>query len=111
MQNWIILFIAIICEVFATSMLKQANGFTSLWPSIAVIVGYVIAIFLLSLTLKTIPVGIAYAIWCGVGISMIAVIGWVFLGQVLDRAAILGMTLIVIGITIINLFSKYGSPS
>ncbi len=106
MQNWIYLVIAIACEVAATSALKAAEGFTRLVPSVIVVAGYVTAIYLLSLTLRTIPVGVAYAIWSGVGVALIAVIGWVFLGQKLDLPAIVGLVLIVAGVVVINLFSK-----
>jgi len=106
MQNWIYLVIAIACEVAATSALKAAEGFTRLVPSVVVVAGYVTAIYLLSLTLRTIPVGVAYAIWSGVGVALIAVIGWVFLGQKLDAPAIAGLVLIVTGVVVINLFSK-----
>ena len=106
MQNWIYLVIAIACEVAATSALKAAEGFTRLVPSVIVVAGYVTAIYLLSLTLRTIPVGVAYAIWSGVGVALIAVIGWLFLGQRLDAPAIAGLVLIVAGVVVINLFSK-----
>ncbi len=106
MQNWIYLVIAIACEVAATSALKAAEGFTRLVPSVIVVAGYVTAIYLLSLTLRTIPVGVAYAIWSGVGVALIAVIGWLFLGQKLDAPAIAGLVLIVTGVVVINLFSK-----
>jgi len=106
MHNWIYLVIAIGCEVAATSALKASEGFTRLLPSVVVVTGYVTAIYLLSLTLRTIPVGVAYAIWSGVGVALIAVIGWLFLGQRLDAPAIAGLVLIVAGVVVINLFSK-----
>ena len=106
MQNWLHLAIAIGCEVAATSALKSSEGFTRLLPSVVVVTGYVVAIYLLSLTLRTIPVGVAYAIWSGVGVALIAVIGWLFLGQRLDAPAIAGLALIVAGVVVINLFSK-----
>ena len=90
----------------ATSALKSSEGFTRLLPSVVVVTGYVVAIYLLSLTLRTIPVGVAYAIWSGVGVALIAVIGWLFLGQRLDAPAIAGLALIVAGVVVINLFSK-----
>ena len=76
MQQWIYLSIAIISEVIATSCLKASEGFTRFWPSIVVVIGYLLAFYLLSLTLKTIPVGIAYAVWSGIGIVLIALVGW-----------------------------------
>ena len=109
MPNWIYLVIAIACEVAATSALKAAEGFTRLVPSLIVVTGYVAAIYLLSLTLRTIPVGVAYAIWSGVGVALIAVIGWAFLGQKLDLPAIIGLILIVAGVVVIKLFSKTDS--
>jgi small multidrug resistance pump len=106
MQQWIFLAVAIVSEVIATSALKATEGFSRLWPSAVVIVGYVTAFYFLSLTLKTIPVGVAYAIWSGTGIALIAVISWAFFGQSLDLPAILGMSLIVAGVIVLNLFSK-----
>ncbi len=106
MQQWIFLSLAILSEVIATSSLKAAEGFTRFWPSLFVVVGYLLAFYFLSLTLKTIPVGIAYAIWSGVGVVLIAIIGWLFLEQSLDMPAIIGLLLIVAGVLIINVFSK-----
>ncbi|SEG16896.1 DMT family transporter [Nitrosomonas ureae] len=106
MQHWIFLSIAIISEVIATSCLKASEGFTRLWPSLAVIVGYALAFYLLSLTLKTIPVGVAYAIWSGAGLVLIALSGWFFFGQSLDAPAVVGLTLIVAGIVVITMFSQ-----
>lgn len=98
--------IAIIAEVIATSALKAANGFNVLVPSIITVTGYVVAFFFLSLTLKTMPVGVAYAIWSGLGIVAVSVIAFVLYKQVLDLPAILGMGLILVGVLVINLFSK-----
>ncbi len=106
MQQWIFLSIAIVSEVIATSCLKAAEGFTRFWPSLVVVVGYLLAFYLLSLTLKTIPVGVAYAIWSGVGIVLIALSGWLFLEQSLDTPAVIGLTLIVSGVLVINVFSR-----
>ncbi|WP_230531220.1 DMT family transporter [Microvirga roseola] len=100
------LFAAIICEVVATSALKAADGFSRLWPSLVVIVGYSLAFYFLSLTLRTIPVGIAYALWSGIGIVLIALAGWLFYRQSLDIPAIIGMALILAGVLVINLFSR-----
>ncbi|MFC4174081.1 DMT family transporter [Microvirga sp. GCM10011540] len=105
-MNYVYLFAAIICEVIATSALKAAEGFTRLGPSVIVILGYGLAFYCLSLTLRTIPVGIAYALWSGIGIVLIALAGWVFYRQPLDGPAILGMALIVTGVLVINLFSR-----
>jgi len=106
MQKWIFLVIAIISEVIATSALKSSAGFTRLWPSIIVVTGYASAFYFLSLTLNVIPIGIAYAIWSGVGVALIALISWLYFKQPLDFAAIVGLLLIVAGVLVINLFSK-----
>jgi small multidrug resistance pump len=100
------LFIAIVGEVAATSALKAAEGFTRLLPSIVVIVGYGIAFFFLSLVLKTIPVGIAYAVWSGLGIVIITVIAAILFRQIPDMPAMVGMSFIIAGVVIINLFSN-----
>jgi small multidrug resistance pump len=99
------LLIAIIAEVAATSALKAADGFTKLWPSVIVVVGYATAFYFLSLTVRVIPVGIVYAIWSGVGIALIALVGWLILGQKLDVPAIAGIGLIAAGVMVISLFS------
>ncbi len=106
MKSWLFLGIAIISEVVATSSLKASLGFTKLWPSVLVVLGYALAFYFLSLTLKAIPVGIAYAIWAGLGIVLISLVGWWFLDQTLDLAAIVGMGLIIAGVALISLFSK-----
>lgn len=98
--------VAIVAEVIATSALKAANGFTVLWPSLIVAIGYVVAFYFLSLTLKTMPVGIAYAIWSGLGIVAVSIIAFVVYRQVLDLPALIGMGLILAGVLVINLFSK-----
>ncbi|WP_429886362.1 SMR family transporter [Geoalkalibacter halelectricus] len=106
MQQWIFLSVAIISEVVATSALKASDGFSRLWPSLIVITGYGAAFFFLSLTLRTIPVGVAYAIWAGAGIALIALVSWLIFGQTLDTPAIIGLLLIVAGVVVINVFSK-----
>jgi small multidrug resistance pump len=102
--GWLIA--AIFSEVIATSSLKASNGFTRPLPSIAVVLGYGIAFYCLSQTLKTIPVGIAYAIWSGMGTVLIALVGLFFYRQTLDRAAVVGMALILAGVLVMNLLSK-----
>lgn len=104
--TYLYLSIAIVAEVIATSSLKSSEGFTRLLPSILCITGYTLAIFLLSLTLRTLPTGIAYAIWSGVGIVLVSAIGWVYYGQKLDTPAILGLSLIIAGVIVVNVFSK-----
>jgi small multidrug resistance pump len=105
-HHWIYLSIAIVSEVAATSALKASDGFSRLWPSLVVIVGYGLAFYFLSLTLRTVPVGVIYAIWSGAGVALITLIAWVFMGQSLDTPAILGLALIVAGVVILNVFSK-----
>ncbi|MEO6984135.1 MAG: multidrug efflux SMR transporter [Paralcaligenes sp.] len=105
-MNWIYLAIAICAEVVATSALKASEGFTRLAPSTVVVVGYAAAFYFLSLTLRSIPVGVAYAVWSGAGIVLIAIIGALFLKQSLDAPAILGVGLIILGVVIIQVFSK-----
>lgn len=106
MNHWVALGIAIIAEVVATSMLKTTNEFTRLWPSVVVVLGYMAAFYFMTLSLRVLPVGIMYAIWAGLGIVLVAVIGWVVHKQSLDLPAILGMAMIIGGVVVINLFSK-----
>jgi len=98
--------IAIVAEVTATSFMKQSEGFTRLIPSAITFIGYAIAFYFLSLTLREVPTGIAYAIWSGVGIVLITAIAWIFQGQKLDAPALIGMALIVAGVLVMNLFSR-----
>ncbi|WP_086478920.1 DMT family transporter [Oceanospirillum sanctuarii] len=106
MNAWIYLTIAILAEVIGTSALKSSEGFTRLWPSVTVVIGYGLAFWMLSLTLKTIPVGIAYAVWAGAGIVLVALIGWVLFQQKIDAMGMLGIALIISGVLVLNLFSK-----
>lgn len=106
MKKWTLLFVAIIAEVIATSMLKSTEGFTRLWPSVVVAVGYETAFICLSLCMKTIPIGIVYSVWSGVGVSLITLVAWIFLGQTLDLAGLMGVALIVGGVVVINVYSK-----
>ncbi|ARO87236.1 QacE family quaternary ammonium compound efflux SMR transporter [Nitrosospira lacus] len=106
MKQWLFLSVAIVSEVVATSALKASNGFTRLWPSLLVVAGYGIAFFFLSLTLRTIPVGVAYAVWSGAGIVLITLVGWLVFGQSLDTPAIIGLTLIIAGVVVLQAFSK-----
>ena len=98
--------IAIVMEATATSELKASQGFTKLIPSLIVVVGYGVAFYLLTLVLRTIPVGITYAVWSGLGIVLVAFMGGILYKQIPDIAAVIGMGLIVAGVVIINLFSK-----
>ncbi len=105
-MGYVYLSMAIIAEVIGTSALKASDEFTRLGPSIVAVAGYIIAFYLLSLVLKTIPVGIAYAIWSGIGIALISIVGVVMFQQFLDLPAVIGIVLIIAGVAIINLFSK-----
>ena len=106
MTTYIYLATAIVAEVIATSALKSSEGFSKLLPSIVVVAGYGTAFYFLSLTLRTMPIGIVYAVWSGVGVALISVIGWLVFNQSMDLAAIIGITLIVLGVVILNVFSK-----
>jgi len=106
MNAWGYLALAILAEVIATSALKAANGFSQLVPSLVVIAGYGTAFYCLGLALRSVPLGIAYAIWSGAGTALIALIGVVLYKQKLDPAAMLGIGLIVAGVLVLNLFSK-----
>lgn len=105
-MSYLYLMLAIVSEVTATSFLKQSQGFTKPVPSVIMITGYLVTFYFLSLTLRTIPTGVAYAIWSGVGILLIAAVAWIFQGQRLDPPAIVGMGLIIAGVVVLNLFSK-----
>jgi small multidrug resistance pump len=98
--------IAIVAEVIATSALRASEGFTRLVPALVVLLGYGISFYCLSLTLKSLPVGIVYAIWSGVGIVLITLVAIVMYRQVPDLAAVAGLSLIVTGVVVLNLFSK-----
>jgi len=104
-MHWTYLAIAIVCEVIATSALKASDGFTKLIPSLVVVVGYVVSFYCLSLTLRALPVGIVYAIWSGVGIVLISLVGWLLFGQTLSSVALLGMAFITVGVIILNVFA------
>jgi small multidrug resistance pump len=107
---YVYLLVAIVAEVIGTSALKASEGFSRLIPSALVVLGYGIAFYCLSQVLKSIPVGVSYAIWSGLGIVLISVVGAVFFKQALDLPAIIGMALIIAGVAVINLFSKSASP-
>lgn len=105
-MEWLYLCIAIAAEVIATSALKASDSFTRIVPSLIVIAGYCTAFYLLSLTLQRIPLGVAYAVWSALGIVLVTIVGAVRFGQSLDTPAQIGITMIVCGVLIINLFSK-----
>ena len=109
MKNWIFLCVAIIAEVIATSALKSSEGFSKPIASVIVVLGFIIAFYCLSLTLKTIPVGIAYAIRSGVDIVLVTIIAWIVFDQKLDVWGIIGIVLIMSGVLVLNLLSKTSS--
>ncbi|KAB0657427.1 MULTISPECIES: DMT family transporter [Burkholderia] len=98
--------IAIVAEVVGTSALRAADGFTRFWPSVLVVAGYGIAFYCLSLTLRTMPVGIIYAVWSGAGIVLITLVAMLLYRQVPDLPAVIGLGLIISGVVVLNLFSK-----
>lgn len=106
MKSWLFLGMAIVAEVIATSALKASTGLTKLGPSLVVVAGYGLAFYLLSLTLNFIPVGVAYAVWSGLGIVLITLSAWVLFDQRPDTPALIGTALIVAGVAIMNLFSQ-----
>lgn len=97
---------AILVEVVATNALKASDGFTRLGPSAVTVIGYAISFYLLSIALKTIPVGVAYAIWSGIGIVLVTIVAWVLFGQRLDVGAMVGIALILAGVVVIRVFSS-----
>ena len=106
MNNWVYLGLAIFSEVIATASLKSTDEFTRLVPSIVVLVGYTAAFYFLSLTLDTIPIGVAYAVWSGVGVATITLVSFVVYDQKIDAAGLLGIGLIVAGVVVLRLFSE-----
>lgn len=106
MKTMVILFFAVLSEVTATTSLKFSEGFTKLIPSVVVVVGYGLSFYLLSMTLKVMPIGIAYALWSGIGITLTVIAGKIIWNESMDWARITGIVLIIAGILVINLFSK-----
>lgn len=106
MKHYLFLLMAIVFEIVATSSLKMSEQFTKLIPSIVTVVCYIAAFYLLSLTLRTLPVGIAYALWSAIGIVFITIIGVFAFKQIPDLPAIIGLVLIIAGVVIINVWSK-----
>lgn len=107
-MGYVYLSIAIVTEVIGTSALKASEGFTKLWPSAIVLVCYGASFYFLSLVLRSIPVGIAYAVWAGVGIVLVALVAAIAFKQIPDMPAVIGMALIICGVVVIQLFSKTG---
>lgn len=106
MKQYLILLVAIVLETIATSFMKQSEQFTKLIPSIVTVIGYAASFYCLSIVIKTLPVGIAYAIWSGVGIILITLIGFFIFKQHLDPPAVIGLALIIAGVVVINVFSS-----
>ena len=105
MKKWLILLVAILSETIATTALKASEGFTVLIPSLVVVVGYCLSFYFLSLTLRSIPVGIAYAVWSGVGVALVTLFGFLVYNQKLDLPALLGILLILTGVVVMFSFS------
>ncbi|MEH6360661.1 MAG: SMR family transporter [Amylibacter sp.] len=104
--QFVYLIVAVILETFGTACLKASNEFTKLWPSLGVIIGFAGAFYFLTLTLRYMPIGVVYAIWSGLGIVFITLIGLFFFKQSLDAAAYIGLGLIILGVIVINMFSN-----
>lgn len=105
-KNWLFLGVAIVSEVIATSALKASEGFSHFWFSLVVVIGYGVSFYCLALTLKMIPMGVVYAIWSGIGIVLITLVGWFLFKQKLDLPALIGIGLIAAGVVVMNVFSK-----
>jgi small multidrug resistance pump len=105
---WIYLIVAIIAETIATTLLKASYGFTKLWPTLFLIIGYFISFYCLAQVTKFVPLAVTYAIWCGVGIVLITLFSWLFFDQTLDLAGVIGIALIMAGVLMLQLVSKAG---
>lgn len=105
-MHWLLLIAAVVFETIGTTALKASDGFARLAPSAVVVVAYGLSFWLLATVLRTMPVGVAYAVWSGLGIVLIALIARILFGQVLDAPALIGIALIAAGITVISLFSQ-----
>ncbi|MFY9628757.1 MAG: multidrug efflux SMR transporter [Methylocystis sp.] len=106
MTPWVYLSIAILSEVAGTSALKATEGFRNFWPSVMVVVGYGMAFYFLSLTQSAIPMGVSYAVWSGVGVALISLVGWVYYKQSLGAGELIGIGMIVAGVVVLRVFSK-----
>ncbi|MEQ9261489.1 MAG: SMR family transporter [Roseovarius sp.] len=106
LKVYLILLLAVICEGVGTTSLQASQQFTRFWPSVGVVVGFGAAFYLMMIVLKTLPLGITYAIWSGLGICLTVFLGWLIFKQQVDAAAIAGIGLIIAGIVVINLFSS-----
>ncbi|WP_443630220.1 SMR family transporter [Candidatus Njordibacter sp. Uisw_056] len=106
MKSWFLLFLAVVFEVVGTSAIKQSAGFTKFFPSLAVAVCFVVSFYLLTFSLKVLPIGVVYAVWSGMGIVLISVIGHWFFNERLDTPAIIGISFILSGVIIMQIFSR-----
>lgn len=106
LNAWMMLGLAIVAEVIGTTALKASESFTRLVPSLVMVIGYGVAFYCLSIVLKTVPVGVAYAVWSGLGIALITLVAFLVYGQRIDLAGLLGMGLIIAGVVVLNVFSK-----
>jgi small multidrug resistance pump len=106
LKVYLILFLAVLCEGLGTTSLQASQQFTRFWPSVGVVAGFGMAFFLMTIVLKTLPLGITYAIWSGLGICLTAFLGWAVFRQGIDLPALLGMGMIIAGIVVINVFSS-----
>ena len=106
MKSWFLLFLAVVFEVVGTSAIKQSAGFTKLWPSVAVAMCFLMAFYLLTFALKVLPIGVVYAVWSGMGIVFISMIGHWFFNERLDTPAVIGVSFILAGVVIMQVFSK-----
>ncbi len=105
-RHYAILMLAIVAEVIATTALARSASFTKAVPGVVAVLGYVAAFWLLSFPMRVIPTGVVYAIWSGMGIVLISAVAWLWHGQALDTPALLGLSLILAGVIVINVFSK-----
>ncbi len=105
-KTYLILALAIVAEVIATTALARSESFTRLWPSLITVVSYAVAFWLLSFPLRVLPTGVVYAIWSGMGIVLISAVAWIWFRQALDAPALIGLGLILTGVLVVNLFSK-----
>jgi len=105
-MGWFYLAVAIVSEVIATSALKSADGFTRVGPTTLVFIGYIVSFYFFSLSLRTIPVGVMYAVWSGVGIMLMSLIGIFYFRQVMDLAAMVGIAFILVGVGVLTLGSR-----
>lgn len=104
---WLLLLLAIISEIIGSSSLKASKGFTAFLPSLIVVIGYAVSFYFMSLTLKTIPLNVAYAVWSGLGTALIAIIGWLFLSESMSLVKAGGIGLIIAGVIVLNLFGNH----